>query len=401
MSGEAKKSESSVCVCQDGDMSTHSKSRHGSFRHSSLRRFSAVAAAVVLSTLVGACSGDDDATTTTGATDTVANTEVATTVSTTDAAVPETAAPVAAIDQVVAPEATTVEALLALGRPAIIAHAGGDFDWPHSTMYAFTQAALNGTDVLEMDVMLSSDGVLMVQHDNTVDRLTNNTGLVSSFTAAELQAMDNAYWFSGGVWSNKALADDAYIYRGVRTGDQPAPEGFTAEDFRMVTFEEVSLAFPNHVLDVEIKIPESATGEVDIESAKAAAKELARLIKETGREKSVVVVSFSDEIMTEFRNAIPDVATSPGQDSLVNWYLAGGALDPRDVIMQAPPVYEGVEVLTKETFDRAHAENRAVWVWMNDSAQETTEFYNKLVALGADGLLISSPTKAPEPSNAS
>lgn len=374
---------------------------HNKFRHFSLRRFSAVTAAVVLSTLVGACSGDDDATTTTGATETVTNTDVATTAPTTDASVPETEAPVAAIDQVVAPEATTVTDLLALDRPAIIAHAGGDFDWPHSTMYAFSQAALNGADVLEMDVMLSSDGVLMVQHDNTVDRLTNNTGLVSSFTAAELQAMDNAYWFSGGVWSDHELADDAYIYRGIRTGDQPAPEGFTADDFRMVTFEEVSRAFPNHVLDVEIKIPENAAGEVELDRAKEGARELARLIKETGREKSIVVVSFSDEVMTEFRNAIPDVATSPGQDSLVNWYLAGGALDPRDVIMQAPPVYEGVEVLTKETFDRAHADNRAVWVWMNDSVQETTEFYNKLVALGADGLLISSPTKAPEPSNAS
>ena len=375
-------------------MSTQATSRHSSFR-----RFSAVAAAVVLSTIVSACSGDDDSST--SVTETTVDTEVASSAPTTEVTVPETEAPVAAIDQVVAPEATTVEALLALGRPAIIAHAGGDHDWPHSTMYAFTQAALNGTDVLEMDVMFSSDGVLMVQHDNTVDRLTNDTGLFSSFTAAELKAMDNAYWFSGGVWSDHSLTAEAYIYRGIRTGDQPAPEGFTAEDFRMVTFEEVALAFPNHVLDVELKIPESATGEVDIESAKAAARELARLIKETGREKSIVVVSFSDEIMTEFRNAIPDVATSPGQDTLVNWYLAGGALDPRDVIMQAPPVYEGVEVLTKETFDRAHAENRAVWVWMSDSAQETTEFYNKMVALGADGLLIASPTKAPEPSNAS
>lgn len=371
-------------------MKNVSKSRNGSFR-----RFSAVAAAVVLSTLVGACSGGDDATITTGATVTVADTEVESSVATTEVAVPETEAPVAAIDLVVAPEATTVADLLALGRPAIIAHAGGDFDAPHSTMYAFIRAALNGTDVLEMDVMLSGDGVLMVQHDNTVDRLTNDTGLFSSFTAAELLAMDNAYWFSGGVWSDKSLADDAYIYRGVRTGDKPAPEGFTAEDFRMVTFEEVSLAFPNHVLDVDIKIAESATGEVDIESAKAAARELARLIKETGRENSIVVVSFSDEILTEFRNAIPDVATSPGQDSLVNWYLAGGALDPRDVILQAPPVYEGVEVLTKETFDRAHAENLVVWVWMNDSTQENTEFYSKMAALGADGLLISSPSKAP------
>ena len=368
-------------------------------RQQTFRRVSAFAAAVALLTIVGACSSDDSSDTSVD--ESVVSTDVESSVPTTDAATPATDAPSAAIDQVVAPEATTVDALLALDRPVIIAHAGGDHDWPHSTMYAFTQAALNGTDVLEMDLMLSSDGVLMVQHDNTVDRLTNDTGLFSSFTAAELKAMDNAYWFSGGVWSDKALADDAYIYRGIRTGDQPAPEGFTAEDFRMVTFEEVALAFPNHVLDVEIKIPESATGEVDMESAKTAARELARLIKETGREKSVVVVSFSDEIMTEFRNAIPDVATSPGQDTLVNWYLAGGALDPRDVIMQAPPVYEGVEVLTKETFDRAHAENRAVWVWMSDSAQETTEFYNKMVALGADGLLIASPTKAPEPSNAS
>ena len=390
----AVRTEFTAGGCQDRAMSNHNKSRQQTFR-----RFSALAAAVVLSTIVSACSGDDDSST--SVTETIVDTEVASSAPTTEVTVPETQASVAAIDQVVAPEATTVTDLLALDRPIIIAHAGGDHDWPHSTMYAFIQAALNGTDVLEMDVMFSSDGVLMVQHDNTVDRLTNDTGLFSSFTAAELQAMDNAYWFSGGVWSDHELADDAYIYRGIRTGDQPEPEGFTADDFRMVTFEEVSLAFPNHVLDVELKIPESATGEVDIESAKAAARELARLIKETGREKSIVVVSFSDEIMTEFRNAIPDVATSPGQDTLVNWYLAGGALDPRDVIMQAPPVYEGVEVLTKETFDRAHAENRAVWVWMSDSAQETTEFYNKMVALGADGLLIASPTKAPEPSNAS
>ena len=109
------------------------------------------------------------------------STDVESSVPTTDAATPATDAPSAAIDQVVAPEATTVDALLALDRPIIIAHAGGDHDWPHSTMYAFTQAALNGTDVLEMDVMLSSDGVLMVQHDNTVDRLTNDTGLISSF----------------------------------------------------------------------------------------------------------------------------------------------------------------------------------------------------------------------------
>jgi glycerophosphoryl diester phosphodiesterase len=246
-----------------------------------------------------------------------------------------------------------------------------------------------------MDVMLSSDGVLMVQHDNTVDRLTNNTGLVSSYTAAELQAMDNAYWFSGGVWSDKSLAEDAYIYRGVRTGEVAAPAGFTADDFGIPTFEQVARAFPDFALDVEIKIPESESGEVQLDSAMAAAKELARLITELDRTDSVIVVSFNDDVLTEFRSLIPDVATSPGQNSLLNWYLQGTALDPRDLVIQAPPFYGDVEVLNKETFDRAHADGYKVWVWMTEASQETTEYFNELLSRGADGLLVAAVTAIP------
>jgi len=300
-----------------------------------------------------------------------------------------------AINKVVAPEATTIADVIALERPVVIAHAGGDFDWPHSTMYAFTQAALNGADVLEMDVMLSSDGVLMVQHDNTVDRLTNSTGLFSSYTAAELQAMDNAYWFSGGVWSDKSLPEDAYVYRGIRTGAVAPPKGFTADDFGIPTFEQVARAFPDFVLDVEIKIPESESGEPLLDSAFAAAKELARLITELDRADSVIVVSFNDDVLAEFRSLIPDVATSPGQTSLLNWYLEGIALDPRDLVIQAPPFYGDVEVLNKETIDRAHADGYEVWVWMTEASQETTEYFNELLSRGADGLLVAAVTAIP------
>lgn len=318
---------------------------------------------------------------------------VTTDVEPTDA--PATEAPMYAIEQVTAPEATNVDDLLALDRPIVIAHAGGDFDWPHSTMYAFTEAALGGADVLEMDVMLSSDGVLMVQHDNTVDRLTNDTGLVGSYTAAELQAMDNAYWFSGGVWSDKSLPEDAYVFRGVRTGDRDAPEGYTADDFGIPTFEQVARAFPDHVLDVEIKIPETESGEPQIDRAMAAAAELARLIDELDRVDSVIVVSFDDSVLTEFRSLIADVATSPGQASLVNWYLAGAPLDPRDVVLQAPPIYEGIEVLTADTVTRAHGEGYEVWVWMSDGEQENTAYYTEMISRGVDGLLIARPTAAP------
>ena len=50
--------------------------------------------------------------------------------------------------------------------------------------------------MLELDVQLSADGVLVVQHDETVDKTTEATGPVVGQTLAELRALDNAYWFS-------------------------------------------------------------------------------------------------------------------------------------------------------------------------------------------------------------
>jgi glycerophosphoryl diester phosphodiesterase len=301
-----------------------------------------------------------------------------------------------AIDQVPTPDASTVEDLLALDRPVVIAHAGGDFEWPHSTMYAFTQAALAGTDVLEMDVMLTGDGVLVVQHDDTVDRLTDATGQVRTFTYDELAALDNAYWFSGGVWSDKSLAAEAYLYRGVRTGEIEPPAGYGPDDFRIETFRSVAEAFPDHVLDVELKVPETAEGEDDLAFAIEGAQVLADEIADLGRTDSTIVVSFSTDVLDAFRSFAPDVATSPGLTTLVDWYLGAPVeFAPSDVVFQVPPVYEGVEVLTADVVARAQAEGYAVWVWMDDtSTQETAEFYADLLSRGVDGLLVSRPTIA-------
>ena len=61
-------------------------------------------------------------------------------------------------------------------RPWVIAHQGGDGLWPGDTMYAFERAAELGVDALEMDVHSTADGVLVMMHDETVDRTTNGTG---------------------------------------------------------------------------------------------------------------------------------------------------------------------------------------------------------------------------------
>ena len=314
-----------------------------------------------------------------------------TTVVATSTTVPSAAAPIPV------PAASTVAEILALRRPVTLAHAGGDFAAPHSTLFAFTEAAIAGIDALEMDVMLTADGVLVVQHDDTVDRTTDSTGQVRTFTYEQLGALDNAYWFSGDVWVDKSLPDEAYPYRGVRTGDRPPPAGYVPDDFAVATFSEVAERFPDHVLDVEIKIPRDEEGMDDLDFAIEGARVLAEQIEQLGRSDSVVVVSFSDVVMEAFREFAPEVATSPGLDTLVAWY-AGGEVTfaPQDTVFQAPPVFEGIEVLTVETVERARAEGFGIWAWPSDSSQETTEFYRELFERGVDGVISARHAEAVE-----
>ncbi len=52
-----------------------------------------------------------------------------------------------------------------------------------------------GADGLELDVRLSRDGVVVVHHDNLLDRTTNLAGPVSQHSADELGRADAAYHF--------------------------------------------------------------------------------------------------------------------------------------------------------------------------------------------------------------
>ncbi len=49
--------------------------------------------------------------------------------------------------------------------------------------------------MLEMDVMLTGDGQVIVFHDYRLGRTTNGTGLVSRLTAAHIRSLDAGGWF--------------------------------------------------------------------------------------------------------------------------------------------------------------------------------------------------------------
>ena len=262
-------------------------------------------------------------------------------------------------------------------------------------MYAYAQSVAAGADVLEVDVQLTADGALIVQHDDTVDRTTETTGPVAGLTLAQIQALDNAHWFVPGLWGDQTRPAAEYVFRGVRGGATEPPPGFDAEDFRVATFREVAERFPHHVLDVEIKLQRGPDGEADPRSGIAAAEVLAAQIAELGREDSVIVACFDDEVLAAFQQLAPEVATSPATDELVAWWLAGEELHPRYRVLQVPFTYGGVEVVEPDLVDRLHGEGRHVWVWLSGTDEvEIREFYAELLRRGTDGIIAGRPAEA-------
>ncbi len=274
-------------------------------------------------------------------------------------------------------------------RVLSIAHAGGENEAPHETLFAYKRAHALGTDVLELDVRLTGDDVLVVHHDADVDATTDGTGLVADKTYAELFALDHGYKFTPDRWSCGNCPAEDYVYRGVRTGDRPPPAGYEADDFTIPTVDTLFSTFPDTYFDIEIK--------EQGEPARAAARALADAIVDHGLEEQVVVVSFDQAIVEYFRTLLPDVDTSPGVAGVQQFFFDRKP-QPDHEILQVPPTYdlEGttVTVVSEEFVDDAHEAGLAVWVWMNGRDEENAEFYRALLDMGVDGILGAAPSVA-------
>ena len=146
---------------------------------------------------------------------------------------------------------------------------------------------------------------------------------------------------------------------------------------------------------MEIKLQTNSDGEPDPRTGIAAAEVLAAEIADLGREQSVIVSSFNDETLAALNELAPEVATSPGENAMLAWFLSGVPLDPRYRVLQVPLTYQGVEVVTPELTERIHNEDRHVWVWLSGAdVVETAELYAGLLQLGVDGLIAGRPAEA-------
>ena len=77
----------------------------------------------------------------------------------------------------------------------LIAHRGASAYAPENTICAFDMAVELGIGHIELDVQFSSDGQMVIIHDDDVDRTTDGSGPVADHTLTELGSLDTGSWF--------------------------------------------------------------------------------------------------------------------------------------------------------------------------------------------------------------
>jgi glycerophosphoryl diester phosphodiesterase len=304
-------------------------------------------------------------------------------------------------------------------RFLVMAHQGGEDEAPSNTLFAFKSAIRDrGADTLELDVNLSADGDLMVIHDDTVNRTTEETrdrasgfSEVNDLTTAQVQALDAGYTFRPGHY-DKTEPASSYPYRGVRTGAVPPPAGYSADDFKIPTLREVLDAFPNTPINIEIKMIKTPTGTAggcvtqnataycdDPAGSMPVADALADLLDDPqyASRTDIIVVSFSDALVSEFHSQDDggNVALAPAIGGIAGYLGTGLPPSPDVAAFQVPPKQSGADVpsLLLSSPRHAHADGYAVHVWANDEEPESEASYARLLALGIDGYMSSQPSR--------
>ena len=122
-------------------------------------------------------------------------------------------------------------------NPDVIAHRGGNGQWPGETVYAMKKAQKLGCDVLEMDVYLTKDRELILMHDIKVHKTTSGSGHVYDFPVQQITALR-----ADSHWSPDCETK-------LRPNDLPQNE----PDLNVPTIKQVLETFPKMRMVIEMK----------------------------------------------------------------------------------------------------------------------------------------------------
>lgn len=230
------------------------------------------------------------------------------------------------------------------GSVLAFAHRGGayhpEIEGLENTVAAFKHAVELGYDYLETDVHVTADGVLLAFHDDVLDRVTDQVGVLADTTYAEVR---------------NALIG----------GREQVP-----------TLEMLFDEFPGARFNIDLKSDGAVPALVAFLTARDALDR-------------VLVGSFSRRRLTEFRRLshgrIPTSAHPVEvmafrvlpSGHLANWLTRG-----RVAALQIPHRRRRWVIATRGLVRRAHAAGRHVHVWTVDTPGEMRELLDR----GVDGL---------------
>src|SRR5262245_32045096 len=214
-----------------------------------------------------------------------------------------------------------------------------------------------GADGLELDVRLSRDGVVMVCHDDTLDRTTNLRGRLADFTAADLTAADAGYHF-------------------LKEGDHP----FRNRGHGIPRLDHLLERYPGARLIIELK-------DNTVELAKA----VIAVIRRANASDRICLGSFWLRALRAARAIDPALATSAAKEevrwaldrSWIGWPVTRGAYRGYQVCELAGTT----RVVSPRFIEMSHRAGLPVQVWTVNEEHEA----RRLLSWGVDALIADRP----------
>ena len=297
--------------------------------------------------------------------------------------------------------------------PILIAHGGGNREFPDNTLEAFYNAySVDPRVMMETDVSITKDGVVILSHDVRLDRKTNMTGEIADWNYADLMAQKVDFGYTNKTKSQKLVEGSELVKFTTDDGktvtplDVTYPEGVEPRDnevFLATTLEELITCFPNNAINVEIK----QEGEKGMECM----EEVLRLLEKHNAWDRVVLASFHNDIYAEYQRLqkageVPEsFMCSPGLGNAALFYvLQLLELDvffgedtcvlqlPTEYELEAGPIELTIDLATEGLIDAAHKHNMAVHYWTINDRDEM----RMLIELGADGIMSDYPHRLQE-----
>lgn len=236
-------------------------------------------------------------------------------------------------------------------RPTIFAHRGASQFAPENTLAAFDLAYRQGALAIELDAQLTSDGQVVVIHDDTVDRTTDGIGRVRDLDSTTIKGLDAGAHFD-------------IAFKGER----------------IPTLEEVFSTFGDKLL-INIELKNNASPFDDLPA------KVARLVKQHNLGERVIFSSFNPIAVIKIMRLLPE--TPCGMLCAGGW--ANKWMNIRNLrLIRFTALHPDIADVDRALVERVHTSGGRVHVYTANRPEEI----QILLDLGVDGFFTDAPALA-------